>query len=62
MKIKSTPIKPTPILYGKDAERFLKQLKENENKKLSEEEIAEMKKNYELFLKISKSVIEGRKE
>jgi hypothetical protein len=27
------PIKPTPILKGKDAEVFLRKIKENENKK-----------------------------
>ena len=28
----ATPIKETPILFGKDAERFEKTLKENESK------------------------------
>lgn len=43
----ATPIKDTPILYGKDSDRFLKEVEENENKKISEEEKAENIKLYE---------------
>lgn len=34
----ATPIKETPILYGKDSDRFLKEVKENENKRISKQE------------------------
>ncbi len=34
----ANPIKETPILYGKDSDRFLKDIKENENKRISKEE------------------------
>ena len=39
-------IKPTPILTGKDAERFLKSIKENETKTIPQEEFDRMMKNY----------------
>ena len=42
------------ILKGKDAERFIKQMKENENKKVSPEELAEIKNNAEAMKKIMK--------
>ena len=41
------PIKPTPILYGKDAIRFEENMKTR--KYLSKEEVEEMNKAYELF-------------
>ncbi|MDR1762809.1 MAG: hypothetical protein LBR64_02465 [Dysgonamonadaceae bacterium] len=44
----ATPIRPTPVLTGKDARRFAKEI-ENP-KKISSERRAEMIKNYE-FLK-----------
>lgn len=34
----SLPIKDTPILYGKESDRFLKEVKENENKKIPEKD------------------------
>lgn len=43
------PIKETPILYGKDAEKFEKRMKEV--KQLSKERVAEMRAAYELFKK-----------
>ena len=43
----TNPIKPTPILKGKDAERFLKAA---ENvKKISKKEYDKMLKNYKKF-------------
>ncbi len=42
----ATPIKETPILYGKDSDRFLKEVKENENNRISKKEY---KKNLELL-------------
>lgn len=45
----ATPIKETPILYGKDSDRFLEEVKANENKKISEEEKS---KNIELYEKV----------
>jgi len=47
------PIKETPILRGKDAIRFLDALKEN--KKVSPEELAKIKANYERIKSILKS-------
>ncbi len=47
------PIKSTPTLYGEDARRFLKQIKENENKKASPEEMKRIKKNYEIMKSIA---------
>lgn len=35
----ATPIKPTPVLTGKDARRFEKMLKENETKRISAAEL-----------------------
>lgn len=40
------PIKETPILFGKDAERFLKKREENKTKKLSPEVKKRMMDNY----------------
>ena len=45
----ATPIKDTPILLGKDAERFKKKMKEAEKKKTSKEEIEREKANYEKY-------------
>ncbi len=47
----ATPIKETPILTGEDAMRFLKRM--DEKREVSEEEIARMKKNYELLMSIA---------
>ena len=43
------PIKETPILRGKDAERFEKEVKENEHRRLSEEEFRRVEKIYRSF-------------
>jgi hypothetical protein len=48
----ATPIKPTPILIGKDAIRFLKAMEENQNKKAPKEELERIKKTYEKFQSI----------
>ena len=45
------PIKETPVLYGEDARRFERQLKEH--KRISPERKAEMERNYEIFKKIA---------
>lgn len=42
----ATPIKETPILYGADSDRFLKEVKENENKRISKVEREKSKKLY----------------
>ena len=44
------PIKDTPILYGKDSDRFLKEVKDNENKKIPDED-------YERAIDIYKKII-----
>ncbi len=43
------PIKDTPVLTGKDAIKFLADIKANENKKVSPEELDRMKANYEVM-------------
>ncbi len=44
----ATPIKETPILYGEDAERFLKEAIENEKpeNKVSQEEFDKAMEDY----------------
>lgn len=41
------PIKETPVLSGKDAERFELQIKENEKRKASESDYARALKTYQ---------------
>ncbi len=48
----ATPIKDTPILTGKDAQRFEQRMKAV--KPLPKEEIERMEKAYEIFKKIAK--------
>lgn len=43
------PIKETPILRGKDAERFNKIIKENESKKVSASDYERAKQAYKNF-------------
>ena len=50
--IMARPIKETPILTGKDAERFVKRM--NEKRTVSEKEIERVRKNYEYVLSIAK--------
>lgn len=50
--IMARPIKETPILTGKDAERFVKRM--NEKRTISDKEIERVKKNYEYILSIAK--------
>ena len=45
------PIKETPILHGKAAERFEKSIKANENKKVSASEFNRAIKNYRKIMK-----------
>ena len=47
----ATPIEETPILRGKDAENFLKRMKENH--KVSKEEYDEIMNVYEQLEKIT---------
>lgn len=44
------PIKETPILFGKDAERFKKDMEETRNKRISQEERERIEKNYQEFI------------
>ena len=46
------PIKETPILTSKDAERFVKRM--NEKRTVSNKEIERVKKNNEYILSIAK--------
>lgn len=47
------PIKETPTLYGKDAERFTKKIKENETKKVSSSEYKRAMENFKKIIKHS---------
>ena len=49
----ATPIKETPILYGKDAERFIKRAIENEKpeNKISQEEYDKALESYNELMK-----------
>lgn len=44
------PIKETPILYGTDSDRFLKEVKKNENKKVSAKEYKKAVSAYEKII------------
>jgi len=46
------PIRDTPVLTGEDARKFLADIKANENKKASPEEMTRMKANYEAMKRI----------
>ena len=48
------PIKDTPTLKGKDAKRFLKQLKKADQNKVSSAELAKMRKNFNALNSIAK--------
>ncbi|WP_199659156.1 hypothetical protein [Parabacteroides sp. AF48-14] len=45
------PIKETPILFGEDAKRFMKEMEETRNKRASKEERERIEKNYQEFKK-----------
>ncbi|MCP5244849.1 MAG: hypothetical protein H6937_02315 [Burkholderiales bacterium] len=45
----ATPIKDTPVLYGKDAERFERIIKENESKKVPAADYNRAKEAYKKF-------------
>ena len=49
----SKPIGATPVLKGKDAERFLKEMHENENKKVGPTPTPNLWKAVELIKKLS---------
>ncbi len=48
------PIKHTPILKGKDAERFMEEMRKTEHKKVSGHELAIMRENYSKLVSIAK--------
>jgi hypothetical protein len=45
----SLPIKNTPILRGKDAEKFIYDIEKNRNNSVSKEEYNQAKKIYDTF-------------
>ena len=47
------PIKPTPVLKGKDAIRFENEVQANVNKKLSTIEIQKIESSYQRISKLS---------
>ena len=51
------PIKDTPILEGKDAELFNERIKQSGKMSLSKEKFEEMEKQFLIFSKILKDVI-----
>lgn len=40
------PIKETPVLTGKDAEKFMQSMKDNSGKKIDPKELAKMRENF----------------
>jgi len=47
------PIKETPILYGKESDKFLKEIRDNENKKVPE---AEYNQAIEIYKKVMENI------
>ncbi|MGX5854041.1 hypothetical protein ACWKW6_10375 [Dyadobacter jiangsuensis] len=47
------PIRETPVLTGRSAERFRSQLFHNQGKKASKEELAAIKKDFEFISSFS---------
>jgi len=48
------PIRETPVLRGKDAKKFLSEIKKNEHRKVSAADYQKAKKNYEEIIKDAK--------
>ncbi len=48
------PIKETPVLHGKNAERFEKDIKANEKKKVSTAEYNRAIENYKKIIKFTR--------
>lgn len=48
------PIKETPVLHGRDAERFIQQMKKADQNKVSADESRRMKANYDKIKAIAK--------
>lgn len=48
-------IRDTPVLRAEDTREFLRQIKENETKSISQDELKRMKENYEKFKAIAKA-------
>ncbi|MFB6457405.1 hypothetical protein ACE38W_19175 [Chitinophaga sp. Hz27] len=44
----ATPIAETPILYGKAARKFLRDIKKNAHKRATKEEKEKIKRDYEM--------------
>jgi len=51
------PIKDTPILYGKDSDRFLKEVKMNENRKIPDKDY---QRAVEIYKKVKKKAEESK--
>ncbi len=47
-------MKDTPILYGEDANKFLADIKANENKRISQSELKRIEGNYKLMKSLEK--------
>lgn len=48
------PIKDTPTLKGRDAKRFLENVRKAEKEKISAEKLAKMRENFSALRSISK--------
>ena len=42
----ANPIKPTPLIKGRDAERFMKEMRLSQTKKVSQTELVRIKENF----------------
>lgn len=50
----ATPIKETPVLSGKDSERFLKDIRANENKRVPRKDYDRAVRTYNKLMKNAK--------
>lgn len=48
------PIKETPVLRGKDAVRFMREIAQNENKKASKKEIEEINNSFNRIMALAR--------
>ena len=47
------PIKPTPVINGKDAKKFMEELRQTENEKIPPGQLDKMRQNYSKFIAIA---------
>lgn len=49
------PIKDTPVLSGNDAKKFLEEMDENKDKRISKEEHIKIERSYKFILECDKT-------